>query len=154
MKSRIGRNVAIVLKAEGLIARLRLNAMRRQTALIAIAGLFGVIGLVMLNVAALYALWPVLGPAFSAFFVALINLILAAVLILAARSRITEREIEVITEVRDTALADLEVELEQTAWEARALAAGVRRAVHDPLGTVGAGLLGPILASLFKNPKS
>ena len=58
--------------------------LRGQSTLLALGGLIGIIGLVMLDVAALSALREVISPPLAALTVALVNLVLAAIIVAAA----------------------------------------------------------------------
>ncbi|WP_068115490.1 phage holin family protein [Tropicimonas marinistellae] len=153
MNSRIGRNLSVILRSERLMAQRRLALVQRRTTLTVVAAIFAGIGLVLLNVAAVYALLPVLGPAMSSLVIALVNLALAGVLIaIVARSSV-DREIAPLAEVRDMAVEDLEAEFDKTTEEARELVESVHRIARNPLGTAGLGILGPLLELLMKNLK-
>ena len=54
--SRISRNISIILRSERLIAQRRMAVLRRQTGMMAAAGIAAGLGLVMLNGAAYLAL--------------------------------------------------------------------------------------------------
>ena len=82
--SRISRNISIILRSERLIAQRRMAVLRRQTGMMAAAGIAAGVGLVMLNVAAFFAHVEHLSQPLSALIVALANMAIAAILISAA----------------------------------------------------------------------
>ena len=75
----------ILARAELALARIRVQRTGFQAALFAVAALFALAGLALLNLAAYNALVPRLGPAIAALAVGGVNLLLAA--IAAARDR-------------------------------------------------------------------
>ena len=151
--NRISRNISIVLRTERMIARRHMAVIRNQTGLYAFAGLVSLIGLVMLNVAAFYALITVMAAQFAALIVALGNLVLAGALVLIAGRLSPGKELEPVTELRDLAIAELEAEAELAVAEARELSANVRRIARDPLGTALPALLGPLISALLSGRK-
>ncbi|MCB1365173.1 MAG: phage holin family protein [Rhodobacteraceae bacterium] len=151
--NRISRNISIVLRTERMIARRHMAVIRNQTGLYAFAGLVSLIGLVMLNVAAFYALITVMAAQFAALIVALCNLVLAGALVLIAGRLSPGKELEPVTELRDLAIAELEAEAELAVAEAREMSANVRRIARDPLGTALPALLGPLISALLSGRK-
>ena len=152
--NRISRNISIVLRTERMIARRHMAVIRNQTGLYAFAGLVSLIGLVMLNVAAFYALITVMAAQFAALIVALGNLVLAGALVLIAGRLSPGKELEPVTELRDLAIAELEAEAELAVAEARGMSANVRRIARDPLGTALPALLGPLISALLSGRKT
>lgn len=142
--NRISRNISIILKAERLIARRQIAVLRRQTGFMVAAGIVAAMALVMLNVAAYLALAQSMSPALAALIVAAVNTGLAILLVSLALNASSQNETAPAAEVRDLALADLEVELQNFAQEARATADDVRRMVRDPMGLIAPGLAGTI----------
>jgi len=138
--SRISRNISIILRSERLIAQRRLAVLRRQTGLMAAAGIVGGIGLIMLNISAFLALSSWTSQAVSALIVSVVNLGLAALLVSVASNANPEAEVAPVAEVRDIAMEDLEGEIMDATAEARDLAQNVRRMARDPLGFGGAGM--------------
>lgn len=147
--SRISRNLAILLKAERLMARRRMAVAATRAGLFGFAALVAALGVIMLNVAAFFALRDGLGPAWAALAVAGANLALAVILALVAARASADSELEPVAEMRDMALADLEAEADETIAEIRALAADMRRVTRDPLGTLLPGLTAPLVAAVI-----
>lgn len=152
--NRISRNLSIIVRSERLIAQRRLAVLRRQTVIMAAAGVVAGIGLLLLNAAAYLALSTMVSPAASALIVALVNIALAAVLISVATSINAEADVAPVAEVRDLAIEDLEAEIKDATEEARELADSVRRLARDPLGIAGSGAVGAIVSAVLKNLKN
>lgn len=151
--SRIVRNLSIVLRTEQIIARRRMEVLRRQTGLILAAALLGLIGLVTLNIAAFLGLETRISATGAALVVALVNLALAAILVLVAGRLNADAEVQPVTELRDLALTEIEAEVEGAAEEARAVAADLRRMARDPLGSALPALAGPLMSLLLNTLK-
>ena len=151
--SRISRNISIIWRSERLIAQRRLAVLRRQTGLMAAAGVVAGVGLIMLNAAAYLALSSRMDPAWAALIVAVVNLALAAILISVANSADSEADVAPVAEVRDLAMEDLEAEIKDATDEAKELAQSVRRLARDPLGIAGSGAVGAIASAVLKNLK-
>lgn len=151
--NRISRNISIVLRTERMIARRKMALMLGQVGLYAFAGLVSLIALVMLNVAAFYALGARMSPQMAALLVALGNVVLAVILVLIASRLTPGTELEPATELRDLAIAELETEVEGLVDEARDLSANVRRIARDPLGSALPALIGPLLSILLGSKK-
>lgn len=151
--SRITRNAAIALRMEKLIARRELAAVGRQLGMTAAAAILGAVGLIMLNVAGYLALSARLEPWLAALTIALVNLALAGLLLLGARSVSADREVEAAREVRDMAVADLERELLDTSTTIQGLAADLRNLARNPFSATGLAALVPLLTLILKNLK-
>lgn len=146
---RISRTLTVLLRAERLIAARRVSILRRQTVLMAFAGLFATVALVMANVASYQGLSTVMPTAWGALFVALGNLLLAGIFAVIAGRMSADRDLEGVTEMRDLALEELEDELDELVEEVRGTARDVRRLVRDPFGSVLPGLITPLLSALL-----
>lgn len=151
--NRISRNLTTLYRTERLIARRQMAVLRQQTGLMLFAGLMTGIAIIMLNVAAFYALSVVLAAHYAALIVALANLVLAILVVSVASRMSAEKELEPATELRDMAIAELEADLEEVASEARELTRNVGRIARDPLGTALPALLGPLISILLKSNK-
>lgn len=151
--SRISRNISIILRSERLIAQRRMAVLRRQTGMMAAAGIAAGVGLVMLNVAAFFALVEHLSQPLSALIIALANLAIAAILVSAANKQNAETEVSAVAEVRDLAMEDLEMEVQEATQEVKALAQSVHNMARDPFGMVAPGLISAVVAALVKNLK-
>lgn len=146
---RIWRNLSVILRTERLIARRRMAVLRGQSTLLALGGLIGIIGLVMLDVAALSALREVISPPLAALTVALVNLVLAAIIVAAALRMNAEAELEPVLAVQELAYSEIESDLEAAVTELREAGADIHRMVRNPLGNLLPELLAPLLAMLL-----
>lgn len=147
-------SVKVFWRAERLLKtnELRLNIQKVQ--LTAVASLVAVFGLVMLTMAAFFALVPVWGQAGAALAVAGIDLALAAIVIAWAGKLKPASEAEMVREVRDMALGDMEHELSLADAEVRALKEEVQRFVRNPVDALLPGMIGPLLSGAAKGLKS
>lgn len=149
--NRISRNISIALRAERLIAQRKMEVVRTQTGLMAAAGLVAGIGLIMVNVAAYYALTTKLSPQAAALIVALVNFALAVLLGVYAGRINAEADVRGATEVRDMAVEDLEAEIEDATREVQKVVSDVRQLVKNPLGAALPGVVGPLANALLKS---
>lgn len=117
------------------------------------AGLVGVVGVIMLNVAAFYELGTTMSPQKSAMIIALVNLALAVVLIVIASRMSAAKDIQPVEELRDMAIGDLEVEIQSAVEELNDIGNSVRRIARDPLGSLLPSVIVPLLASLIRKSK-
>lgn len=152
--NRISRNISIVLRAERLIAQRHLAVLRRQTGLMAAAGIAAGVGLIMLNASAYLALSEKMSQPTAALIVALVNLALAGLLLALSNKSNVEQETAPVTEVRDMAIEDIEAELRAAAEEAKATADAVKKMARDPFGSIAPGVVGAVAKAVIKNHKS
>jgi len=151
--NRISRNISIALRAERLIAQRHMAVIRNQTGLLAAAGLVAGIGLIMVNVAAYFALSTSLSPQWAALIVAIANFLLAVLLAVSANRLSAEADVQGATEVRDMALEDLEAEFVMAVTEVKDVATDIRQMVKNPLGTALPALVVPLAETLLKSGK-
>lgn len=135
------------------MAQRRMAVLRRQTGLMAAAGIAAGLALIMLNVAAYFALSEKMSQPLSALIVALANIVIAAILVAMANRQSAEPDVSAVAEVRDLAMEDLETEIQETTEEIKGLAQSVHKMARDPLGSVAPGLIGAIVAAVIKNTK-
>jgi hypothetical protein len=155
MSNRISRNISIILRSERLIAQRHLAVLRRQTGLMAMALVVSAIGLVMLNVAAFFALEDIMTAAPAALIVGLVNCLLAGLFVLLASSKSgIEEDINAVSEVRDMAIEDLEAEVRQAADEAKSAVDAVKSMAANPLGGIAPGLAASIAKAVVKAMKN
>ncbi|MEP2027603.1 MAG: hypothetical protein ABJI96_02700 [Paracoccaceae bacterium] len=147
--NRISRNLSTIYRTERLITRRRIAVVQQQTALMALAGLAALAGLILLNIAFYFVLTKWFSPAVAAGILAFINLVLAGLLATVAGRMSVEDEIAPAVEVRDMAISDLEVELEGMTVEARQTINAIKGLGSNPLGSISA-LLVPVLTAALK----
>lgn len=151
------RNLTIFWRSERLLAQAEWRRTSRQITLLAIAGVFGLLALIMLNVAGFYWLAPTYGTAQAALSVAVVDLLIAAILAVSAQSLKSPPEMDMIRELRNEALADIEAEAEgvqaqlvQIRNDVRSIGATVARIASDPIGTLSPALLVPAINAFTK----
>ncbi|MDP2519534.1 hypothetical protein [Shimia thalassica] len=152
--NRISRNISIVLRSERLIAQRHLAVLRRQTGLMAAAGIAAGVGLIMLNVSAFLALSASMSQPTAALIISIANLVVAAMLVSLAGKSNVEQETAPVVEVRDMALEDIEAELRAAANEAKATTDAIKGMARDPLGAIAPGIAGSVAKAVIKNIKS
>lgn len=153
MSNRISRNISIILRSERLIAQRHMAVFRKQTGMVAAALIAAGVGLVMLNVSGFLALSEVMSGASAALIVALVNLVLALVLLMAASHSRVGEEVDAVAEVRDMALEDLEAEVRAAADEAKAATDALKTMVKNPLGAITPGLASAVAKAIVKTSK-
>ena len=134
--SRIMRDLRIIVQSERLIAQRQFAVVRTRSGLLALAGGAASIGVVMLNVAAFYALREPLGGAMAALSVAAADFVLAGLLVAIAVRINADRETESATQVRDMAIADLEREVQIATRDLKLARAQLGAFARDPGGMV------------------
>jgi len=117
----------ILARAEIALAQIRTQRATGRTVLYAVAMIFGLLALGMFNFAGFHALSPQQGPALAAFYVALADVGVAIIVILAA-NKIGHREQDekLAREVRDLAYAELNRDVEQVKAELNQIIDDVR----------------------------
>jgi hypothetical protein len=155
------RDLQVLWRADSLIGRIWLNVMARRLALFVFAALIAVFGLGMANVSGFYALQASLGLVWAAAVVAIVDFILAAI-VLAFASRVQPgSEIELAHEVRKMAIASLQSDSADIKLAVDSLRQDIRQTkdsiagfVHDPLSGAAERLLVPAALSLLKGLRS
>lgn len=149
--NRISRNISIAFRSERLIAQRKMEVIRTQTGFMAAAGLVAGIGLIMINVAAYFALTTKLSPQSAALIVALVNFALAVLLGVYASRINADSDVQGATEMRDLAIEDLEAEIEGATREVQQVVSDVRQLVKNPLGSALPGIIVPLANALLKS---
>jgi hypothetical protein len=103
----------ILARAEIALAQIRAQRTAKRSAYLAVAAVIGLIGLVMLDIAAFHALCLSLAPALAALVVALADTAIAAIILLAARKAgPSDNEEKMALEIRNLAYAELNKDIE------------------------------------------
>jgi len=154
---RLIRNLHVLWRAESLIVSLKLQRASKRGMLLLCAGLAGLFGLAMLNLAGFFALQPSMGAVPSAPLVAAADFLAAVLAIFAARSFQTGPELDLAMETRQAALAELEAELAALQAEIKAvrddfasMKATVTSFIHRPLDSPLLAMILPLVKSLTK----
>jgi hypothetical protein len=146
------RNLNILWRSERLLAEAEWRRSSRQITILVLAGVFGLLALIMLNVAGFYWLATTYGTAQAALAVAVADIVIAAVLAVSAQSLKTAPETDMIREFRDSALAEIETEAEafqthlvQIRDDVKTIGATVSKVAADPIGNLSPALLIPAI---------
>lgn len=139
------RHLRALLRAEMLLAEIKLGALARKSVLMIFAGLIAVFGLATLNFAAYRALVPLSGDVWALVAVAAGDFAIAVVLVLLASRKTISPELPLANELRNQAMAALELDARLARDEAVEL---VRRPVRIA-GSVSA-MLASIIATLLR----
>lgn len=155
------RDLQVLRKADILIGKIWLNVLARRLGLFAFAGLIGVFGLGMANVAAYYTLQNSLGVIWAATVVAIMDFAIALIVLLVGSRTRPGPEIDVAFEVRRTALEsiqedarDLKLTIDTLGQEIKNVKQNITAVVHNPLDVAAEKLLVPAALSLLRGLRS
>jgi hypothetical protein len=151
------RDLQLLWKADSVIAKIWAQVMARRFGLFALAGLIGVFGLGMANVAGFYGLQPSWGSVGAAAIVAVADFILAGLVLLLGRSARPGPEIELALDLRRIAVESVQADAEDLKATVDALGHEIRQTrdriaafVHHPLDAAAEKLLVPAALSLIR----
>nr|WP_157327406.1 phage holin family protein [Bradyrhizobium cajani] len=133
----------VLWRTDRIIADIRLRHLLIGLGLRAFAALIGAFGLLMLELAAYFALVQIWNAIAAAAILGAVNFLIAAVLFVIAGRPPSGRDIELANEIHGASIEALQL-------EARALQAQVSGAVRHPLSTV-VPVLVPLIAIIVKN---
>lgn len=155
------RDLQVLRKADVLIGKIWLEILLRRAGLIAFASLIAVFGLGMANVAGFYALQTSIGAAWAAAAVAVVDLVVAALLLLIASKSRPGPELELAFEVRKMAVEsieadarDLKLTIEAVGQELKNVRTNITKLAHNPLDVAARKLLVPAALSILKGMRS
>jgi len=155
------RDLQVLRKADLLIGKIWLNVLLRRSGLVAFAALIAVFGLAMANVAGFYALLAMAGAVWAAVVVALIDLVIAAVVLLIASKSQPGPELDLAFEVRKMAVEslqadaqDIKLTLDALGQEVKDLRANITQLIRSPLDTAAQKLLIPAALSIVRGFRS
>lgn len=161
MTDQVLRNLQVLQKADLLIARIWINDIVRRGGMLAFAGLIAVFGLAMANVAGLHALQAIVGMVWAAAIMAVVDLGLAAIVLLVTRSSGPGPEIELAFEARKIALEmvqadarELKVAIDAIGEEVKTARANITQLVHNPMDVAAQKLLVPAALSMLRGLRS
>jgi hypothetical protein len=161
MIDNIVRDLQVLSKADSLIGRIWLNVMARRFGLFALAASVAVIGLGMANVAVFYGLQQSSGPVWAATIVAVVDLIIALIIVLLGVNIRPGPEIELAFDVRKMALdavqtdaSDIKTTVDTVGQQIRQTKDTIAGFVHRPLDTAAEQLLVPAVLSLIRGMRS
>jgi len=155
------RDLQVLRKADLLIGKIWLNVLARRMALFSFAGLVGLFGLGMANLAAYNALQPAIGVIWAAGVVAVADFAIAVIVLLVASKSQPGPELDVAFEVRRAALEsihedarDLKLTIDALGQEIRSVKANITSVVHNPLDVAAEKLLIPAALSILRGLRS
>jgi hypothetical protein len=139
-------NLRAILRANSIIADIHARHLVARSSLTGFAALIAGFGLLMLDLAAYFAVERVLGPVWAAASVGLANCAIALVLVLIASRIRPGRDLELAREVHRTAMDALMADGRALETEI----AGFKQAFRHPLDSVLAGLIVPLATILIQ----
>ena len=116
-----------LFKAQSALTRIEFQAKARQAIYFALALVFGLLGLGMLNVGVFLGLSPALGPTWSALLLGVADLLLAGIIAKVAVGVMPDRSAKTARELRDLVLDSLSTEAEQLKAGFKDIQGGVGR---------------------------
>jgi hypothetical protein len=150
MMEHLMRSLNVLWRSERLLVEYQLKQGTQKIQFNALAALVAVFGLMMLSVAAFFAIAPYWGHALAALTIGGADLLLAAVLTLYARSLRPTPEVEMVREVRNMALSDIEDEIALAETELVAIRDGIHQFMRHPVDMLLPGVIGPLLSAVAK----
>ena len=133
-------------RTDRIIAEIRMRHMLAGLGLRAFAALIAAFGLLMLELSAYFALVQIWSAISAAAVLGVVNFVIAAVLLVVAGRPPAGRELELATEIHDSAVEALHT-------EARALQSQFTGMVHHPLNSVLPLVLVPLITIIVKSLK-
>ena len=147
----------ILARAEIALARIRVQRTGFQAALFAVAALFALFGLALLNVAGYQGLAPRLGPAVAALAVAAANVVLAVIaVVIALNSRPGLANEKMAQEIRDLASEEIKKDVDEVRGEINRIGdeiEGIRTGIASVRDAVPGGVRSVINLANTVRPK-
>ena len=140
-------NLRVLWRTDRIIADIRMRHLLVGLALRALAALIAGFGLLMLELAAYFALVQVWSAISAAAALGVVNLAIAAMLFVLASRPPAGRELELATQIHDTSVEALQV-------EARALQSQLSGMIHHPLNGVLPSLIVPLITVIIRSLKT
>lgn len=140
------KNLRTLWRTDRIIADIRMKHMLVGLGLRAFAALIATFGLLMLELAAYFALVQIWSAISAAIVLGIVNFAIAAVLFLIAARPAAGRELELANEIHGSAVEALQT-------EARAMQSQFTGMVHHPLNSVLPMLLVPLITIIVRSLK-
>ncbi|MDP3692652.1 phage holin family protein [Bradyrhizobium sp.] len=141
---KIVKNLRALWRTDRIIAEIRLRHLLLGLGLRAFAALIAAFGLLMLELAAYFALVQIWSAILAAAILGIVNFAIAGTLLLIAGRSPSGRELELANEIHGSALEALQI-------EARALQSQFAGMVHHPLNSVLPSLLVPLITIIVRS---
>jgi len=143
---KIIRDLRVLLRAQAVIAEIKLNHLAARSGLMAVAALIGIFGLAMLDLAVYFHLEPQMGRVGAAAVVGIGDLVLAAILFFIAARVKPGRDLELAQEIQKSAIDALASDAREVEADIR----GITNMVRHPLDSAVPGLIMPLASMLIK----
>ena len=140
------KNLRVLWRTDRIIADIRMRHMLVGLGLRAFAALIAAFGLLMLELAAYFALIQVWSAISAAAILGAFNFLIAAILFFIAARPPAGRELELANEIHGSSVDALQL-------EARALQAELSGAIHHPLSGILPLLIVPLITIIIKSLK-
>ncbi len=151
----------ILLRAESAIRSSQIRLAVRQARLTSVGLVLALLALGMLNVSIYSTLEPRIGGSTGALLLAIVNGVLALILILIAGRMKTGPEVEMAEEIRELAITELAAdadqlkqEVQQVRSDVQGISDGFRRLLSGDLTRLGLPNLSPLVGVLASSLKS
>jgi hypothetical protein len=140
------KHLRVLWRTDRIIADLRMRHLLASLGLRAFAALIAAFGLLMLELAAYFALVQYWNAISAAAILGVVNFMIAAILFAIAAKQPAGCELELATEIHSSSVDALQL-------EARALQSQVSGAIHHPLNGIMPLLIVPLITIIIKNLK-
>jgi membrane protein implicated in regulation of membrane protease activity len=140
------KHLRALWRTDRIIADIRMRHMLLGLGLRAFAALIAAFGLLMLELSAYFALVQIWSAISAAAILGIVNFVIAAILFVIAARPPSGRELELASEIHDSAMEALQL-------EARALQSQVSGAFHHPLNSILPMLILPLITIIIKSLK-
>jgi len=142
----IVKNLRVLWRADRIIADIRMRHMLIGLGLRAFAALIAAFGLLMLELSAYFALVQIWSAIIAAAILGGVNFMIAAILFMIAARPPAGRELELASEIHNSAVDALQI-------EARAVQSQFSGMVHHPLNSALPMLLVPLITIIVRSLK-
>jgi membrane protein implicated in regulation of membrane protease activity len=140
------KHLRVLWRTDRIIADIRMRHLLVGLGLRAFAALIAAFGLLMLELAAYFALVQIWSAIAAAAILGTVNFAIAAILVAIAARPPAGRELELASEIHDSSIEGLQL-------EARALQSQVNGMIHHPLNGIMPLLLVPLITIIIKSLK-
>ena len=140
------KHLRALWRTDRIIAEIQMRHMLIGLGLRAFAALIAAFGLLMLELAAYFALIQIWSAIAAAAILGAVNFLIAAILFAIAARPPSGRELELANEIHGSAVDALQL-------EARALQSQVSGAIHNPLNSILPMLIVPLITIIIKSLK-
>lgn len=142
----IVKNLRVLWRADRIIADIRMRHMLIGLGLRAFAALIAAFGLLMLELSAYFALVQIWSAIIAAAILGGVNFVIAAILFMIAARPPAGRELELASEIHNSAVDALQI-------EARAVQSQFSGMIHHPLNSALPMLLVPLITIIVRSLK-